>query len=100
MNYEWLVKKLSSVFGQGCIFSKEGDYGNEFAVAYIKGDKRVAVRVEFIQEIVPIEFADVEQEDGSKIYQAVRWKHRKYSLNKDPNKEKIVGDLIEEWRSL
>ena len=98
IKYKWLLDELYDVFGSEHINTKTFNYGLEFGIAYVKGNKRYAVLIEKITNSTPIEYADVEQEDGSFINEPVRWKHEIYSLNDDPNKKKIVANLISNWK--
>lgn len=101
MDYKWLIERLSAVFGEKNIAFKEFDYSSGFAVGYIDGENVVAEsRVEYIDKSIPTKFAEVKQEDGSIVEEAVEWRHKTYSLNNDPNKDKVVDDLIAKWKSL
>lgn len=99
-SYQWLIDMLSEIFGKDHIVYQELNYGLEFGITYVNGNKRSAFMVEKTKNYVPTAFANVEQEDGSISYEPVSWKYEIYSLNKDKNKDLIVADLIKKWKGL
>lgn len=76
--YKWLTDKLEGIFGKDKIDCAEFNYGTEFGVAYKIGEKMLGFRVEQVKEYVPV----------------------KYSLNSDPNKDKVVSDMIDKFKKL
>jgi len=95
--YRPLIKRLENVFGKDHIFPQAFNFGKEFAIAFEANGKRTAVSLEKITESTPIEYALVDQDDGTTEEQPVAWKHKHYSLNEMENKEEIIQGLIAKW---
>ena len=97
--YSWLIDRLKAKLPGEIVYQSFG-WGLEFGIAYKVGHHRDAVLVERIASSTPLEYGDVEQEDGTTRREPVLWNHVMYSLNEDPNKEAIVEDIISKWKAL
>lgn len=99
MNYQWLIDRLSSELKDAKITGQSHDYDTAYSICMQRGDRRYGVMVERIVAVEPLEWGDVEQDDGSVKHDVTEWRYEKRSLNENPNKEELVTKLINEWKS-